>query len=206
MAVVTPFPGLNGLLAELVVGAKIVLGANFVGAYLQGSFAVGDADEFSDVDFIVVTHDPLTGSEQAGLQSFTRDFTSWTTRGVAPRGFVCAEGSDFDVRSRELVRAVVSRVTDSRFLVAGKQCGRTCVLSICRMHQTMERGVVTSKRQAAEWALGALDPCWATLIERALGDRADPWQRVDEPAKPEAVAETMAFVAYAVSLTGEFHP
>ena len=74
------------------------------------------------------------------------------------------------------------------------------------MHQTMELGVVASKRQAAEWALGALDPRWATLIERALGDRADPWQRVHEPAKPEAVAETMAFVAYAISLAGELHP
>jgi predicted nucleotidyltransferase len=38
------------VLGELVSGARAVLGSNFAGAYLQGSFAVGDADEQSDVD------------------------------------------------------------------------------------------------------------------------------------------------------------
>src|SRR5438874_13306026 len=51
----TPFDDLNQLLVELVAGAKEALGDSFCGAYLQGSFAVGDADAHSDVDFIVVT-------------------------------------------------------------------------------------------------------------------------------------------------------
>lgn len=64
----TPFDDLNQLLVELVDGAKEALGDSFCGAYLQGSFAVGDADIHSDVDFIVVTDDEVTPKQQAELQ------------------------------------------------------------------------------------------------------------------------------------------
>jgi hypothetical protein len=59
----TPFPDLNNVLDELVDGYRTVLAGNFCGAYLQGSFALGDADENSDVDFMIVTHDELTGPQ-----------------------------------------------------------------------------------------------------------------------------------------------
>ena len=39
-----------------------------MGAYLQGSFAVGDFDEHSDVDFIVVTENELSSEQVAALQ------------------------------------------------------------------------------------------------------------------------------------------
>jgi hypothetical protein len=39
-----------------------------VGAYLQGSFAVGDFDQHSDVDFIVALRDELTDHQVAALQ------------------------------------------------------------------------------------------------------------------------------------------
>src|SRR5947209_1727122 len=77
----TPFDDLNPLLVELVVGAKEVLGDSFCGAYLQGSFAVGDADAHSDVDFIVVTKDDVTPEQQAELQALHQTLyalpTSW---------------------------------------------------------------------------------------------------------------------------------
>src|SRR5207249_10528999 len=44
------------------------LGETFVGAYLQGSFAVGDFDQHSDVDFIVAVRDELTERQVADLQ------------------------------------------------------------------------------------------------------------------------------------------
>ncbi len=72
------------------------------------------------------------------------------------------------------------------------------VLSFCRMLQTLSEGRVTSKRAAGEWALGALDPEWADLIRRALGDRPDPWARVYEKADPDAIDRTFAFVDYAL--------
>jgi hypothetical protein len=64
----TPFADLNELLVEFVDGVREVLGDCFCGAYLQGSFAGGDADEHSDVDFIVVTKDGLAPEQQAELQ------------------------------------------------------------------------------------------------------------------------------------------
>jgi Domain of unknown function (DUF4111)/Nucleotidyltransferase domain len=65
----TAFPDLNAVLAELVAGAREILGDNFVGAYLQGSFAVGEADEHSDVDFLVVVEREPTEAEQRELQA-----------------------------------------------------------------------------------------------------------------------------------------
>jgi Domain of unknown function (DUF4111)/Polymerase beta, Nucleotidyltransferase len=56
------------VLDELVTGATGALGESFCGAYLHGSFALGEANEHSDVDFVVATNDELTKSEQRGLQ------------------------------------------------------------------------------------------------------------------------------------------
>jgi len=64
----TPYADLNDLLDRFVRGAQTALGENFCGAYLQGSFAVGDADEYSDVDFIVLTTDEITDDQQTALQ------------------------------------------------------------------------------------------------------------------------------------------
>src|SRR5437762_7388276 len=64
----TPYPELNGVLRDFVDRAQAVLSSNFVGAYLQGSFAVGDFDLHSDVDFIVVIAEELSPSEVHGLQ------------------------------------------------------------------------------------------------------------------------------------------
>lgn len=65
----TPYPDLNAVLAHLLEGAQRLLGDNFVGAYLQGSFAVGDATEFSDCDFIIVTARDLTPEELPPFQA-----------------------------------------------------------------------------------------------------------------------------------------
>jgi predicted nucleotidyltransferase len=55
----TQFPELNAVLADFVTSVREVLGANLVGVYLQGSFALGDADEYSDVDWVVVTNEDV---------------------------------------------------------------------------------------------------------------------------------------------------
>ena len=63
----TPYEELNTVLAHLVQGVRRVLGDNLTGAYLQGSFAVGDFTPWSDCDFIVVTERDLTPDDVAGL-------------------------------------------------------------------------------------------------------------------------------------------
>ena len=65
----TPFPDLNAVLHELVTSVQATLDANFLAAYLQGSFGVGDFDEHSDVDFTIVTQEAMSKSEVAALQS-----------------------------------------------------------------------------------------------------------------------------------------
>jgi predicted nucleotidyltransferase len=64
----TPYAELNAVLAELVSSVQRALGDTFVGAYLQGSFAVGDFDEHSDVDFIVAVQAELSDAQVAALQ------------------------------------------------------------------------------------------------------------------------------------------
>jgi hypothetical protein len=65
----TPYADLNAVLAHLVEGARTLLGDNFVGAYLQGSFAVGDFSEFSDCDFVIVTARDITPEELPAFQA-----------------------------------------------------------------------------------------------------------------------------------------
>jgi Domain of unknown function (DUF4111) len=69
----TAFAELNGVLTELVDTARTVLADSFVGAYLQGSFAVGDADMFSDCDFLIPVRRPLTSTQEAGLRALHDD-------------------------------------------------------------------------------------------------------------------------------------
>jgi hypothetical protein len=65
----TPYPELNRVLRDFVDSVQTILGIKFVGAYLQGSFAVGDFDLHSDVDFIMVTEEELSDEEVHGLQA-----------------------------------------------------------------------------------------------------------------------------------------
>jgi hypothetical protein len=65
----TPYPELNSVLADLVTSVQIALADSFVGAYLQGSFAVGDFDDHSDVDFIIAVRDELSDDQVAALQA-----------------------------------------------------------------------------------------------------------------------------------------
>src|ERR1700736_2123603 len=68
----TPYKELNSVLEELVAGVKAAVGEAFVGAYLQGSFAVGDFDRHSDVDFIIVVSDELGDDHVDALQAMHR--------------------------------------------------------------------------------------------------------------------------------------
>jgi hypothetical protein len=59
----------NDVLRQLVAGVREALGGTFVGAYLQGSLAVGDFDDHSDVDFIVAVDDELSAAQVSALQA-----------------------------------------------------------------------------------------------------------------------------------------
>ena len=80
----TPYADLNAVLAELVERARTLLADNFVGAYLQGSFALGDFDTHSDVDFMIVTHEDVPPDQVPDLQAMHDDLhalpSPWATR------------------------------------------------------------------------------------------------------------------------------
>jgi predicted nucleotidyltransferase len=65
----TPDLELNWVLRELVTSIQAILGDNFTGAYLQGSFALGDWDFFSDVDFIIAIEHEVSAAELEALQA-----------------------------------------------------------------------------------------------------------------------------------------
>lgn len=60
---------LNGVLHELVTSVQSILGDNFIGAYLQGSFAVGDWDIHSDVDFLIAIDHDIPETNLPALQA-----------------------------------------------------------------------------------------------------------------------------------------
>jgi hypothetical protein len=75
------FPELDALLEEFTAALGETLDDDLVGLYLQGSFALGDGDAYSDVDWIAVTRDELTDAQVAALQElharfYARD-TEW---------------------------------------------------------------------------------------------------------------------------------
>ena len=64
---------LDGVLTELVDTARDVLGDDLVGVYLQGSFALGGADDESDCDFLVAADTPVDDSRLTALRAFHGD-------------------------------------------------------------------------------------------------------------------------------------
>ena len=68
MASPTRFPDLNDVVGRLVADVHAALDDNLVAIVLQGSFAIGGADEHSDVDFVTVLRDQLCNEEVQALQ------------------------------------------------------------------------------------------------------------------------------------------
>ncbi|MEM8859679.1 MAG: nucleotidyltransferase domain-containing protein [Chloroflexota bacterium] len=70
----TQFDNLNKLLDDFTAAHQQVLGENLIGLYLQGSAAVGDMDEYSDVDFIAVLKHDFNKAELEQMRALTLDF------------------------------------------------------------------------------------------------------------------------------------
>ena len=70
---------------------------------------------------------------------------------------------------------------------------RYLVESASRMLYTLERGEVISKRDALEWAAGAVPAEWGDLIGQVREDRLVPW---NSPPPEGSVERAVAFVEY----------
>jgi hypothetical protein len=161
-------PTLETLLAALVAGVQDVLGDDLVGVYLQGSFALGSADEWSDVDFVVVTRGPVTDLaplDALHARLYERE-TPWAQH---------LEGS-------YLPRALLRRVDPARTpvpfldngatsLVLDPHCNTAVVRWILRRH-----GVVLHGPPPAELIDPVSDEDLRAEARAALRDYAD-WSR-----------------------------
>lgn len=253
---------LNAVLWEFVAGAQAILGANFVAAYLQGSFAVGDWDADSDVDFLVaIDHDPpesvvaalqalhasifrrespwaqhLEGSyfprellqhadpEESpllfldnGSQSLIRSshdntvVVRWVVReygvtlsGPAPTTLIApVSASDLRAEERATMRHWADDIFAGLYQIANNWAWPFAVLTYCRMLHTLQTGRIGSKLAGATWAKSALDDRWFELIERAWAERPNPSVKVRQSADPADVANTLAFIHYALAVGGQ---
>jgi len=253
----TPFPDLNAVLRDLAGSARAVVGDRLVAASLQGSFATGDFDRDSDVDFVIAVDGGLSAGDVDRLQEmharlhalaspwaqhlegsyFPADVLADLSARGRPLWFL-DNGSSTLVLAKHCNTAVVRRVLhehgialagpspatlvgpvpadvlraevaakvrdwaegvrSGRYEIATRWSQPYVVITYCRMLHTIATGRVQSKPAAVRWAKGALEPRWEGLIGRAWGDRPDPTAKVRLPADPGEVADTLAFVAYAV--------
>jgi predicted nucleotidyltransferase len=160
----TRFRELDEVLRQLVTGVREVLGGNLVGVYLQGSFAVGDADVWSDADFIVVTRTPLEDLDRPALDALHHRL--FALPGHWPKHL---EGSYID---RELLRRSDSARTKLLFLCHGSQelawddhCNTGYVRWVLREH-----GIALTGPPTAE----LVDPVTADIL------REEGWARLPE--------------------------
>ncbi|HEV8488309.1 MAG TPA: aminoglycoside adenylyltransferase domain-containing protein [Candidatus Limnocylindrales bacterium] len=275
----TPFPELNGVLAAFVDAVAGTLRDNLVGVCLVGSFALGGADENSDVDFMVILERDVTADELAELQAMHGRFydlpSDWarhfdgshapadlwrrppapgrppdddrtpewvdpgTGAGIGDYPFLYLDnGARLLVRSahdntlvvrwvmREhgvalagappdtLIDPIDDDALRTEVLGAMREWGSQIlrapewvsslwrqaylVVSYSRMLQTIETARIHPKAAGARWGMANLDPRWRGLIERAWGERAEPWRKVHVPADPDEVTASIDFVRYAI--------
>ena len=76
------------------------------------------------------------------------------------------------------------------------------VLTFCRMLQTLRTGRVESKKAAAEWAKGVVQPKWIKLIEDAMIEREGVrfMEKIKQRAEQSVLEETLAFLKYVVEM------
>ena len=70
----TPHADVNEVLHDFTTRVRAILGDNLIGIYLQGSLAVGDFDENSDIDWIIAISRELSEAEIAALRVLHDEF------------------------------------------------------------------------------------------------------------------------------------
>ncbi len=161
----TPYPELNDILRELVRSAQEILKDNFVGAYLQGSFAVGDYDLHSDVDFAIVIAEELSAEQVDALQDmhsrlYDRDI-SWAQH-LEGSYFPQESLRDHSLRGRELWYID----NGSRSLIQSGHCNTLVVRWVLR-----ERGITLAGPPAER----LMDLVSARALRGEIADVINEW-------------------------------
>ena len=165
LAMWTQFPELDELLRELVEGVRGVLGENLVGVYLQGSFAVGGADEWSDADFLVVTERPL--GETSARRSTSSTGGCSRCPGTGPKHL---EGSYVD---RELLRPPDPRGRSSSSSTTARRSSRGTTTATPRT--SAGRSASTGSRSTGPPPDELVDPVPPDVLREEARARLPEW-------------------------------
>jgi len=160
-----PYPELNAVLREFVESVQTILGDTFIAAWLQGSFAVGDFDQHSDVDFIIAVEDELSEDQVHALQVMhARIFSldcAWAQ---------CLEGSYFpkDVLRGYSQREVKLWYLDNghRSLILDGHCNTVVVRSML-----LEHGIVL----AGPDPTSLIDPIPVSVLRQEVLETMHAW-------------------------------
>lgn len=169
----TPYPELNAVLQELVACVQAALNSDFVGAYLQGSFAVGDFDQHSDVDFIIATRTELANDHVPALQAIHERIFD-----LGPEWARHLEGSYFPTATLRDYRQSGTPPWyldhGSRALVRSDHCNTIVVRWILREH-----GVILVGPSPAT----LVDPIPVDALRHEIGDTIRGWgsQILEQP-------------------------
>jgi aminoglycoside adenylyltransferase-like protein len=252
---------LASVLANLAERVHSVLGETLAGVYLKGSFALGSGDLHADVDFLVATHRPLDGPQEAAVRDLHRvlpdqeehwahnlegsyasvsdlrqraDPTAWLyvdngsrdmewsahdntevfrwvlhNRALAisgPPGATLIDDVPAPVLRQEAATLAVTRMqgiaADRDYLRNGWGQPHEA-LTRCRLLYTATHAEVIGKIDAARWAKGVLPDEWHGLIDRAVADRPNPWQRVHQLADPSLAERTWEFIEFMAPLIAQ---
>jgi predicted nucleotidyltransferase len=161
----TPYAELNAVLHELVASIRQAVGDDFIGAYLQGSFAVGDFDEHSDADFVVAIRNELTEAQVAELQKVHE-----RVYGLESEWARHLEGSYFPgaiLRSGDLSGEPLWYLDHGRNrLIKSDHCNTLVVRSVVR-----ERGITLAGPDPTT----LVDPISVTALRREMSNTMRAW-------------------------------
>ena len=161
----TPYLELNTVLSELVTSAQAILGDTFLAAWLQGSFAVGDFDQHSDVDFIIAVEAELLEDQVQALQVMHARIFSLDCPWAH-----CLEGSYFP---KDILRSYSQRGVKLWYLDNGHQslildvhCNSVVVRSVL-----LERGIVLAGPVPAT----LIDPIPVSVLRQEVLETMHAW-------------------------------
>ncbi len=170
----TPQPDVNKILNLLLDNITGILQSQFVGMYLYGSLSSGDFNPAtSDVDFLVVTADPLSEETVAELESMHRRiWASGLKRATRLEGAYIPQQ---DIRRHDPNNAPCPTINEGRFYVGG--FGSDWII---QRHVIREFGVTLEGPDPKT----LIDPVSADDIRRAvLGILHEWWfPMLDDPA------------------------
>ena len=208
----TGFPELDRVLDRLVEGASAVLGPDLIGAYLVGSFAVGDADEHSDVDVLLPVARPPTPVQEAGLRALHAELPAaeghWNRElegsypPVAELRTVGALGRPWlyvDRGSSVMEWSTHCNTLEHRWTLRHRGVAPAGPPPAAVVDELPPGALREEMRRQVP---GPLAPEWRPLIEAALAGRAIGWDPDDVP-EAEAVAQTERFARYAARVAAD---